>query len=652
MPTHGKAQEYGAKTPIDANLQGNVARRPVGREVGSDVANPASNPLGAAAFLLSIGLDGVELAQSIGLARRWGVPVHQVLLSTGQMTAEEYVAAVAVYLRLPVLDASFKFEARAQDPNCPVWLSAVRAGAMQAWLIDATAADVDVIESYLRRLPRDGRPVWVAAAYLIARETERQRARACLREARFGLRGRSPELSAATGLRWWQRIALFLLMALGCGAASIEPQATAAALAAILAIPFLGVSILRTLALLGALRQPPPRSWNAETWRRWDNTLPVYSIIVPLFEEPEVLPDLIWALRTLDYPAAKLDIMIVLEAVDRVTPRRLAGLELPSTFRVITVPDAAPRTKPKAANYALQFARGDYVVVYDAEDRPEPDQLRAAIAAFARAGKRVACVQARLNVYNAYHCWLSRQFAIEYSSLFDAVLPALMRLGVPVPLGGTSNHFPRHVLQEIGAWDPYNVTEDADLGVRLARRGWTTAVIESTTWEEAPVTLGVWFRQRTRWMKGWMQTYLVHTRHPWRLWRELGFGGTIGFHALTGGLILSALVHPVFCATLLIGGTDWLLTAPAVDEASDWTIALWWIAWINLLFGYVASILLGVVALIQRRAWWLLPATLAMPLYWLLISAAAYRAVYQFAIDPFRWEKTPHGQTSMDDDEA
>jgi glycosyltransferase XagB len=657
-PTHGKAQEYGAKAPFNdqpaseagANLAGNVARRPARSEAAQAAADPesAANLALPAVVLLDHGLDRDVLEGAARLAARWGVPVHEVLLSTGRMTEQAYVDAVAVRLRCAVLPYAFTYDTDTRDHDeRPPWLLAVRAGAIRGLLIDAVATEVDEIERHVRRMSRDGRPVWVAAADLIKQVNERLRARACLDEARFGLHRRTPENSAAGRQSRWQCVTLLALTAIVCCAASIALETTAAIVSVILAVPFLGVSVLRTAALLEAVRRRPKRPANADNGRHWDDrTLPVYSIIVPLFEEAEVLPELIGALSALDYPAAKLDVMLVLEAVDRVTPKRLAMLALPPFFRVITVPDAAPRTKPKAANYALQFARGDYVVVYDAEDRPEPGQLRAAIAAFARGGERVACVQARLNIYNAHRCWLSRQFAIEYTSLFDAVLPALMRLGVPIPLDGTSNHFPRRVLLEIGAWDPYNVTEDADLGVRLARHGWTTAIIESTTWEEAPVAFGVWFRQRTRWMKGWLQTYLVHTRFPVRLRRDLGRRGTIGFHAFSGGLILSALIHPIFWVLLLTGGADWFVSAPE----QDCTAALWWIAWINLLFGYVVSILLGAVTLIKRRAWWLLPSTLTVPVYWLLISAATYRAVYQFATDPYRWEKTPHGAAVEDDE--
>ena len=254
-----------------------------------------------------------------------------------------------------------------------------------------------------------------------------------------------------------------------------------------------------------------------------DWLLPVYTVLVPLVREANVLPGPRphrCAPSTIPPPSSRSFWCWRLP-----TPRRRRpcwAWSCPATSAPLVVPDRAPHTKPKALNYALQFARGDFVVVYDAEDRPQPDQLRRAWEVFRHAPPELGCLQAQLNIYNPRQSWLTRQFTIEYSALFDAILPALERLRLPVPLGGTSNHFPRATLISVGAWDPYNVTEDADLGIRLARQGYRTGVLGSTTWEEAPPVFGIWIKQRTRWLKGWMQTYLVHTRDLRRLNRDLG----------------------------------------------------------------------------------------------------------------------------------
>jgi cellulose synthase/poly-beta-1,6-N-acetylglucosamine synthase-like glycosyltransferase len=368
--------------------------------------------------------------------------------------------------------------------------------------------------------------------------------------------------------------------------------------------------------------------------------LPVYSVLVPLYREAGMLPGVVQALQDLDYPPAKLDILLVLEERDLEMQVALLRMPLPPCFRTVLVPDGPPYTKPKALNYALGLARGDYVVVYDAEDRPERSQLRRALATFAESPPGTGCVQARLNIYNPEDSWLTRQFTVEYSALFDAILPALARLGLPMPLGGTSNHFRRETLAEVGGWDPFNVTEDADLGFRLARRGWRTAMVASTTWEEAPAGFSTWFRQRTRWLKGWLQTYLVHTRRPVRLVAELGLRRALGFHTLMGGLVLSALVHPLLYALLAWQAATGRLHAPAQTPIEA---ALWCAAWINLVAGYAAAIAVGAVSTLRRGQSGLALSALMMPLCWLLISAAAYRALYQLATDPYLWEKTEHG---------
>jgi cellulose synthase/poly-beta-1,6-N-acetylglucosamine synthase-like glycosyltransferase len=368
--------------------------------------------------------------------------------------------------------------------------------------------------------------------------------------------------------------------------------------------------------------------------------LPFYTILVPLFREAKVLPGLVQSLDALVYPKARLEILLVLEAVDAEMQAAVLAMRLPGNFRTILVPSGAPQTKPKALNYALPFTRGEYVVVYDAEDRPEPDQLLRALTVFRHGPANLGCVQAQLNIYNPRASWLTRQFTIEYSALFDAVLPALARLGLPVPLGGTSNHFRRETLLACGGWDPFNVTEDADLGFRIARCGWRTAILASTTWEEAPAALGPWIRQRTRWLKGWMQTYLVHTREPGRLNAELGLRGALGLHVVMGALLLSALVHPLFYLLFAYHALAGDLLAPAETAAGT---VLWGMACINLAAGYLSAILVGILSVWRRGRRDLARSALGMPVAWLLMSVAAYRALTQLIRDPYLWEKTEHG---------
>jgi glycosyltransferase XagB len=457
-----------------------------------------------------------------------------------------------------------------------------------------------------------------------------------LHEAVHGLRSRTPELSAATGLWAWQRRALAGLLMVLCAGVALAPETTLIALLAIMAVPFLCVVVLRTVALW-QLTHPLPKPSRAPALP--DVLLPLYTVLVPLFRETGVVPELLASLRALDYPPDRLEVMFAVEQVDEETQVALAAAALDPHMQILVVPEGEPRTKPRAIQYALQFAQGDYVVVFDAEDEPEPDQLRRALAALRAGGDRIGCLQAQLNIYNSGASWFTRQFTIEYTALFDCILPALERLQLPVPLGGTSNHFPRAVLDAIRGWDPYNVTEDADLGIRLAREGWHVGVLHSTTWEEAPPTFRIWKGQRTRWLKGWMQTYLVHMRRPGRLWRELGARRFVGFQVLMGGMILSALVHPWFYALLAYDLWQGRLLGVPDSVFGQWLLG---IGIFNLIAGYVSAIALGTVAAARRGRLRLAAHALLMPVYWLAISYAAYRAFGQMIWAPFYWEKTEH----------
>ncbi len=328
--------------------------------------------------------------------------------------------------------------------------------------------------------------------------------------------------------------------------------------------------------------------------------------------------------------------------MDSETIAAAQAYDLPGNFEIVVVPELQPRTKPKALNYAMPLARGDYLVIYDAEDRPERDQLRKALAAFRAGPPNLACVQARLNLYNASETWFTKQFTIEYCALFDGMLPMLARYDLPIPLGGTSNHFRVSALKWLMAWDPYNVTEDADLGMRLARSGYRCGVLNSTTFEEAPLTFMPWLRQRTRWLKGFVQTYLVHLRSPAKLWRELGPRGFLAFQVTIGGTVLSALIHPWFYGLVLF---DLARGEFLARPESMLSVPLWVLAAGNLIVGYAAAMGLGFMTVRARGLKSLLRQVALMPLYWLLVSAAAYRAIWQFVTARFTWEKTEHGVT-------
>jgi cellulose synthase/poly-beta-1,6-N-acetylglucosamine synthase-like glycosyltransferase len=300
------------------------------------------------------------------------------------------------------------------------------------------------------------------------------------------------------------------------------------------------LTALKIAAAIAALRAPLPGPMPAS-----DAIPPVVSIIVALYNEADIAPRLVRRLAQIDYPADLMDVILAVEAEDHITLDALADAELPPWMRVVVVPEGQVKTKPRALNHAFDHARGAIIGVYDAEDAPDPDQLHRVVERFQRSGPEVACLQGVLDYYNPRTNWLSRCFTIEYAGWFRLVLPGLARLGLVVPLGGTTLFFRREVLDRLGAWDAHNVTEDADLGMRLARMGYRCRTITSRTYEEATFHLGAWSKQRTRWLKGWMQTLLVHTRQPVRLVREMGLTGAAAFVTLLGGTLLSALVHPV-----------------------------------------------------------------------------------------------------------
>lgn len=572
------------------------------------------------AFLIRRHVDRAMIEVAIAEGARLGVPAVQVLLSRSWVASTDYVAALTTALApdatLPSAAATRLIDATAAPPaEIARQVEAARAAGEQPFLVDR--AGLELAEPRPQRRRKEH-----AAATRLLRDT--------------------PELSAAQRISTWQLLAIICVPGLVVGGLMVLPLATLIALMAVAAVPFLFVVGLRLVALLvllaGAKPSAPARP-AASGPTADDGALPRYAVLVPLYGEAEVLPGLVEALAGIDYPPEKLDVVLILEESDRDTQAAAAFLELPGYMRVVVVPDGLPRTKPKALNYAALGIASDLIVVYDAEDFPDPDQLRKAAAMFAHAGPRLVCVQARLTICNARASWLSRQFTLEYAALFEGLLPALSRLGLPIPLGGTSNHFRRQALERIGAWDAYNVTEDADLGVRIARAGLRVAVLASDTREEAPARFGVWIRQRTRWQKGFMQTWAVHMRRPLRALRELGPAGFIGVNAIVGGHVVSALLHP-FCVgwlTLLAVEGSLFRTPDSKLEAVLLAVALF-----NFAAGYLSALALAAVAVVRRGESWLIWHLPLAPLYWLLVSAAAWRALWQAARDPYRWEKTPH----------
>ena len=618
-------------------------RRPAGRPVPPPAGPRPADFLGPGHFpeldCVAALLPPAPLAAARERAAKVGVGAEQALIAAGHISEEAYLRALG-----ESLGVTFEPLDGAAWARCPVADDRLVEGAVSGLLPLSDEDDLTLVvaprERAVRRLiallrsnPALARRFRFTTRERLNRFALRHGGKAISAHATNRLRQASPELSA--GPRRARKFSLPLALAgiVTAGGTVLAPMVAVHVLALTLAAMFLASLGLRFAAAFIAAPEPLPVATP-------DDALPTYSVIAALYREAASVDGLLRAIEHLDYPAEKLDVIIALEADDRETRGAIARHRYRIPISVITVPPGGPRTKPKALNVALAFARGSFTVIYDAEDRPEPDQLRRALQAFGTGSKKPACVQARLCIDNTADSWLARLFTAEYAGQFDAFLPGLAAGHLPLPLGGSSNHFHTATLRAVGAWDPYNVTEDADLGMRLARFGYRAAVIGSTTYEEAPARLGPWLRQRTRWFKGWMQTWLVHMRDPLRLLRELGWPGFLCFQLIVGGNALAALVHPLFLADLL---TVMLTGVPLWTPNTLTGVVLPSIYVSTAILGYLVSAGLGWIGLARRglsaNAWVLL----LTPVHWLLMSAAAWRALYQLIVAPYAWEKTAHG---------
>jgi glycosyltransferase XagB len=451
--------------------------------------------------------------------------------------------------------------------------------------------------------------------------------------------GPSPEMSAATTLSRGQRRVLVGVVAVLAILLVVAPVATLTALVAAATLLYLAVFVFRFQIFIAALRGSHIVDIPDDEARATrDSDLPVYTVLVPAYHEPAVIGRLIATLARLEYPPERLDIKLLLEEDDNETIAAAEAASPPSHIEILRIPYSEPRTKPKACNIGLLRARGLFVTIYDAEDRPEPLQLRRAVAAFHGLGHGIACLQAKLSYHNANQNLLTRWFTAEYGMWFMQFLPGLVARNAPIPLGGTSNHFRRDVLERIGAWDPHNVTEDADLGIRLHRAGYRTRILESTTYEEANSDFVNWVKQRSRWYKGYLQTWLIHMRDPRRLWRELGGRGVAEFTLFVLGTPLLAMISPIFWGLTAF----WLLGQPDAVAAlfPGW---VYYLGVVALVFGNFSFLYLAMVGSYPLRDPRIVLAALLSPIYWVMMSIAALKALVQLLQAPSFWEKTVHG---------
>ena len=407
----------------------------------------------------------------------------------------------------------------------------------------------------------------------------------------------------------------------------------------------LGTTIARSAALAGAIFKKPAPTREGDNVVRLDERrrLPGISILIPMHREDKVVSSLVANVNKLDYPPELLDIKLVIEADDEITSAAIAAIDLPAHFDVIRVPAHSLQTKPRAMNYALNFCSGEIVGIFDAEDRPEQDQLRKVVQHLHYAPEDVACVQGRLDFYNPKHNWMSRCFTIEYAVWFSLLIKGTRAMGLPIPLGGTTVYFRRKHLEEVSGWDAHNVTEDADLGIRLFRFGYRAEYLPSTTWEEANSRPISWVKQRSRWLKGYMMTWWIHARQPVRLVRDLGFLSAAYVHILLMGGIVSYLSIPIFWGVLAgtfgfdlqghLGGPGWL----------------WAGAFVMMFAGQIVMLTAAFLAAAQEGKRHLIPWVPTLIFYWPLGAMAGFKALIEMVFAPHYWDKTEHGDYSEPD---
>ena len=600
-------------------------------------------------ILLQEGIVDVEtLERALSIQQKSGAQIGDVLLALGKINPLQLAKALSLQFNLPYRNA-------VEYPPNPETLNDAVSALGEEFLRNNALLPLGLRGSLLGVItsrPNEKEPLEILAKAMnaelflfVCSEREMQTAlRTHFRESyneksTMGLFFRNPEESAMETFTPRQLVLLYALVTLFLFGMLFRGRETLLVFFFLINVFYvfsLGFKLLASV--LGARTEILEQVSDEEAASLDPKTLPVYTILLPMYKEPEVVKHLIAGIMEMDYPLEKLDVKILLEEEDTITYDTVRSLRPPANFEIVRVPYSVPKTKPKACNYGLLFARGEFLTIYDAEDVPEKNQLRKVVAAFRKGPENMICVQAALNYFNSDQNLLTRMFTLEYSYWFDYMLPGIEALGMPIPLGGTSNHFRTEMLRLLGGWDPFNVTEDADLGIRASAHRMWVSTINSTTFEEANSHTGNWIRQRSRWIKGYMQTYLVHMRNPLRLFRTIGFLPFLGVQLLIGGTVMTFLINPILWLLFVF----WIVFRPLWMESAFplWILTL---STLNLVVGNAMGIYLNMLAVFRRRLFHLTFYSLMNPFYWILHSIAAYKALWQLFTKPFYWEKTVHG---------
>ncbi|MFO1102569.1 MAG: glycosyltransferase [Methylocystis sp.] len=636
-----------AAKPIEDDLRQTVRRRSppdpsiVRRPAASRATAPRPIPV-EIAFLSGHGVPEQALQFAAATARRQGVCADEALLAEGLVAEDVFYRALAKHLNVDFIDGRVDVCASGAATVERGYARVRDASSGYLWLFAPSGAGVFRLMS-VRRAAKGRALFAITTRTRFLESVRRADPEGAARNAAFLAERVDSELCARGGLQR-EQVGLLLATLIALAASLYAPFFPLRLASALLLAAMFFCGVFLRLFACAASFQPSAETEPLDG----DARLPIYTIVLALYQEAAVVRQLTRALDRLDYPRAKLDLKFVIEADDEATAAALRAHPPRAPHEIVIAPEGAPRTKPRALNVAMPLARGALVAVFDAEDLPEPRQLRRAATRFANAPRNVACLQASLAIDNGALNWMTALFALEYAALFDVCNRGLARMGLPLFLGGTSNHFRIEALREIGFWDAFNVTEDADLGLRLARAGFDVRTLDSQTFEEAPAVFTALVKQRTRWFKGWMQTFIVHCRRPARLFVDLGACRAIAALAMFASGLFGPLLGPFLAARMAYDAIFGALLTPATPcEIALSTL------WCFLAFAGAAALVCPLaIGMRRRNLTRFRPALIYLPLWLAMLSLAAWRAIYELWRRPFHWEKTEHGLTTRGGVEA
>ncbi len=609
----------------------------------AEVALPRETPLPIGRVLVNEGvITQADLVHSLNLQRHIDAPLGDILVAEGLASQTDVLRMLSRQHNVPIADMDVdppdpQLSARLPSPLCLKY-HVVPWSIIGDILLVATnrPEQFEKLRACLGPTGKRMLPVLVDEAQIRQQISTLYGAELAQKAA--------TRVPAVESCRSWnptspvRRIVAAALVFAGITALLLAPLWTITAVTMLAFVTLLMSTTLKLAACLAQLCSTGQQGDIKTPAKSGAFPLPRVSVLVPLLKENEIAGKLVQRLTRLTYPKSLLEVVLVLEADDTITRETIARSQLPQWISVIEVPSAnGLTTKPRALNYALDFCRGSIIGVWDAEDAPEPDQIEKVVTRFHHAPENVACLQGVLDYYNSKTNWISRCFTIEYATWWRVILPGVARLGLVIPLGGTTLFFRRSILEKLSGWDAHNVTEDADLGIRLARHGYKTELIPTVTFEEANCRAWPWMKQRSRWLKGFLITWLVHMRSPRELMRDLGFLRFMGVQTL----LLATFVQ-FTCAPLM---WSFWITLAGYQHPVELTLGASMAQTMAIVFvlSEVICLFISMLAVSNSNHRHLLLYVLTLPFYFPMAAVSAYKALKEMIQEPFYWDKTEHG---------